>query len=689
MSFVQTGFLIACAAVAIPVLVHLLSRWQVRQIELGTMRFLREVIHDGAQRRKIRRWLLLMTRMALLALLALLFARPFLPERTRRDGDRLRVVLIDRSASMGMPGKGGRLIDDAVGAAADSVAELGSDAIVLWAWFDRDVEPLPEGTSRPSAPRAVVGDTNYLAALSWARDRINAYSDAIADVVLVTDLQQTGLVADPIATETLGFPDDVPVRIIDVGRPAANNLAVTSVTTPTTRLETKQDVVLAVTLFNYGTLPFEEVPLTAAAQDGSRTVRQKKSINIPGGQAEEISFNFGSLDPGTWQFAVGMDINDDLAADNRRFTAVEVAKPIQVLVLDSGSREQGVAAESYFLATALEQTGRYEQAIDPEDSESNHRSRFHADVVYLADEASRVLDVNENPLVVVADAGAISHTTIDQLETYVRQGGKALVFAGDGEGSDSAQLWQQAGLAPGEIKRPQRSGAMPFRIVSVNAEGEMLEPFEDPQHGDLSRLSFHTLLPVSVADSTDVLAWFDHGRPAMTQHYVDKGRVVWFLSSADASWGSWTTSPLYLPLVQQMAADLMNLTGEGPIRFRSIGDDQLPERRSTSSPASINTVALTTGGQDTGTLPNFSQLGFQKREDTLYVVNGTSKESDPTRLELASFVEHFGLTPADAANAVVSTSVVSEKQNELWPWFAAAVFVLLIAEFSLANRTSA
>ncbi len=280
------------------------------------------------------------------------------------------------------------------------------------------------------------------------------------------------MVADPIATETLGFPADVPVRIIDVGRPAANNLAVTSVTTPTTRLETKQDVVLSVTLFNYGTLPFEEVPLTAAAQDGSRTVRLKKSINLPGGQAEEISFNFGNLEPGTWQFAVGMDVDDDLAADNRRFTAVEVAKPIQVLVLDSGSEEEGVASESYFLATALEQTGRYEQAADPEDSESSNRGRFHADVVYLGDEAARVLDVSENPLVVVADAGAISHATIDQLETYVRQGGKALVFAGDGEGSDPSQLWQQAGLAPGEIKRPQRSGAMPFRIVSVSTASE-------------------------------------------------------------------------------------------------------------------------------------------------------------------------------------------------------------------------
>lgn len=148
-----------------------------------------------------------------------------------------------------------------------------------------------------------------------------------------------------------------------------------------------------------------------------------------------------------------------------------------------------------------------------------------------------------------------------------------------------------------------------------------------------------------------------------------------------------------------MAADLLNLTGEGPIRFRSIGDEQLPARRSTGSAAQgeesqlkdsqINAVAFNSSRPSTDTLPNFSQLGFQKRQDTLYVVNGTSKESDPTRLELASFVEHFGLTPADAATAVVSASVASENRNELWPWFAAAVFVLLIAEFSLANRTSA
>lgn len=686
MNFVQTGFMFAFAALAIPLLVHLLSRWQVRRLELGTMRFLQEVIHDQSRRRKIRRWLLLLTRTALLALLAFLFARPFIPEQTRRDGNRMRIVLIDRSASMGMPGTSGRLIDDAVGAAADSVANLGTDAVVLWAWFDRHVQPLPEATVRPSAPRAVVGDTNYLAALSWARDKIDAYPDSVVDVVLVTDLQQSGLAADKLATEALRFPRDVPVQIIDVGRPAANNLAITNLSAPGKRIETKHDAVLSVTLFNYGTLPFEEVPLTATAHDGTRSIRLKKSINVPGGQAEEISVDFGKLDPGSWQFTVAMDVEDDLAADNRRFTAVEVASPIQLTVLDSGSEDEGVNSESYYLVTALEQDENRELSIDDSEAgNSGNRSRFHADVVYLQDQAVKPFNIATDPLVVVADAAAITHGTIGQLENYVRSGGKLLVFAGDGDGSDPAALWQQSGLAPGELKMPQRSGAMPFRIVSITGSS-MLGPFEDPQHGDLSRLSFQKLQPVEVDDTTNVLAWFDHGRPALTDHVLGEGRVVWFLASPDTSWGSWANSPLYLPLVQQMAADLLSLTGEGPIRFRTIGQ---PRKQLVGSAQSVSTVSLSSESRSRDSGLVFSQPGFEKQEQVTYVVNGAAKESDPTRMESPAFAEHFGLTAADENDTLESASVITEKRNELWPWFAAALFVLLVAEFGLANRTSA
>lgn len=689
MSFVQTGFLIACAAAAVPVLVHLLSRWQVRSIELGTARFLQEVIHDGAQRRKIRRWFLLLTRMALVTLLALLFARPFLPERTRRDGDRLRIVLVDRSASMGMPGRNGRLIDDAVAAAAAAVAELGSDPNVLWAWFDRHVEPLSEATTRPSAPRAVVGGTDYLAALEWARDRVSANPESIADVLLVTDLQQSGLVAETIATDSLGFPRDIPVRIIDVGRRASNNLAITGVSVPAAYLESEQKTRLSITLFNYGALPFEEVPLTAAAFNGDRTVRLKKSVSLPGGQAAEVPLDFGRLDPATWQITVALDVDDDLAADNQRQTAVQVAEPVAVLVLDPGSRDDGVAAKSYYLAAAIEQTERQPVAsIEGEFDGSPGKGRFRADVVYLEDEAAPVADLTSNPLVIVADAASLSPQLVEQLENYVRQGGKLLVFAGDGVGGDASRAWQQSRLAPGELGPPQRSGAMPFRIVSISGRGAMLEPFEDPQHGDLSRLAFQKLLPVSADDSTEVLAWFDARRPALTRHPLDSGRVVWFLSSADAAWGSWTMSPLYLPLVQQMVGDLLNLTGEGPIRFRSLGDPQPLPQKSSGTAAEIRQASFAAvSPREGGT--TFSRPGFVQRDGALYVINGEEKESDPTRIEPEAFAEHFDLTLASAEGAIVSESIDSEDRNELWPWLAAAVLVLCFGEFTLANRTSA
>lgn len=694
MSFIQTGFLIASAAIAIPVLVHLLSRWQVRRLELGTMRFLQEIVRDGAQRRRIRRWLLLFTRSALVVILALLFARPFLAERVRRDGDRLRIVLIDRSASMGMQGNSGRLIDDAIGAAAELNSELGSDADVRWAWFDQNVQPLPPETDRPPAPGALVGDTNYSAALRWARDHVDAHPESLADVVLVTDLQQSGLAADTLATGNLKFPRDVPVHLVDVGRPAANNLAISGVTAPAVRTNTDREFEFSATLFNYGALPFEDVPLSASAFDGTRTVRVKKRVNVPSGQAAEVAFQFAELGPGTWQLTLGLDVDDDLAADNRRFTAIEVAEPIRVLVFDSGSSVEGASAESFYLAAALRQTGRARSIDDhtfddsaAAESESNF-GRFRAEVVYSGDESDAPLDARSTPLVVVADAGAVSTRRIRQLETYVHSGGKLLLFAGDGFGDDSSPAWEGSEVAPGALHRPQRSGATPFRITSVSAGGRMLQPFEDPQRGDLSRLSFDKLLPVTVSDRTEILARFDQNRPALTQHVLGQGRVAWFLSSADTSWGNWPTSPLYLPLVQQMAADLLNLTGEGPIRFRTIGDEDPGRRHDSTGDPKVTEVALRSlpAGPDPF---GFAQPGFQPRKDALYVVNGASKESDPTRVEPEAFAEQFDLRLAGMTNAMVSASVDGESRKELWPWLAAAVFVLLVVEFALANRTPA
>ncbi|HEX3451127.1 MAG TPA: BatA domain-containing protein, partial [Isosphaeraceae bacterium] len=74
MHFIQVGMLGALAALAIPIIIHLLFRQRARTVDLGTLQFLKIVLRDNARRRRLKRWLLLALRMACVALIAFLFA---------------------------------------------------------------------------------------------------------------------------------------------------------------------------------------------------------------------------------------------------------------------------------------------------------------------------------------------------------------------------------------------------------------------------------------------------------------------------------------------------------------------------------------------------------------------------------------------------------------------------------------
>lgn len=737
MTFVQTSFLLATAAVAIPIVVHLLSRRQVRRVELGTMRFLQDVLQDGSQQRQLRRWLLLAVRASVMLLLALLFARPYVVDQlSGRSGSRSRIILIDRSASMGMAGSNGRLVDDAVVAAIDSATELGEAATIVYAWFDRHVQPMSEDTQQPVAPRTVAGSTDYGAAIRWAKTAIDAKPDRVVDVVLITDLQQNGLQSRLTDMAISAFPADVPVQILDVGREAVNNLAISHVSSQAARVAPGYPVKIDVTLFNYGSLPYEEVSTKAVAFDGQKSVRISKSVNVGAGEAQELRFDLGKLSSGTWQITVSIDVNDDLVTDNQRLTAVEVAAPARVIVFDFESSDSDVTSSSYYVRTALAQDGsNVKGAVQPAESVSgaavlspavqsqasrdqtvsgavSREARFAPEVVDLTSASIPSLSPKDVPLVVICDTSTVDPSLLQRLNDYVQQGGRLLVFAGDMTASRTEE-WQQSPLSPGQLKQAIRSGTMPFRIVSLEPKSRMMQPFSDPQHADLSRLVFRRLLPVTPDADTQVVAWFDEGRPAITQQVVGQGRVIWFLSGVDSQWSNWTSSPLYLPVVQQMAAELLNLTGEGRIRHRDVGDDDHrvlvtsrsemaelnvneqngsnPNRTWTPVKASNSTASRpqALADDDVTTLPVYTSAGFQKVDGSLYVINTAAQESDPTRIDSESLGKHFGLNASPDLQSSETRIVSVQKKIEYWPWLAATLFVLVFAEFCLSNRTTA
>jgi len=76
-SFFQPVYLWGIAAVALPLLLHLLSRKRTKELDFSTVRFFENTALRASKIRRLRRLLLLLARLSLLVLLACIFAKPY------------------------------------------------------------------------------------------------------------------------------------------------------------------------------------------------------------------------------------------------------------------------------------------------------------------------------------------------------------------------------------------------------------------------------------------------------------------------------------------------------------------------------------------------------------------------------------------------------------------------------------
>ena len=82
MTFLNLAMLIGLAAVAIPIIIHLLNRQRATIVDWGAMRFLLESLTHRSRRILIEEIILMALRCLVVALLVLAMARPFMPSRT-------------------------------------------------------------------------------------------------------------------------------------------------------------------------------------------------------------------------------------------------------------------------------------------------------------------------------------------------------------------------------------------------------------------------------------------------------------------------------------------------------------------------------------------------------------------------------------------------------------------------------
>src|SRR5499426_716321 len=102
MWFLSPLFWLGIAAVAAPILVHLVRRTRARKIEFPALTFVRQVPQRTIRRRTLRNILLLMLRCLAILLIVLAFTRPFFTRRSaaKEAAAGATVILLDSSLSM-------------------------------------------------------------------------------------------------------------------------------------------------------------------------------------------------------------------------------------------------------------------------------------------------------------------------------------------------------------------------------------------------------------------------------------------------------------------------------------------------------------------------------------------------------------------------------------------------------------
>lgn len=197
--FLFPVFLLAVLAAAIPVILHLMRRREVRRLTFPAIRYLRQAEQRHAQRLRLRHLLLLAARMLIVALAATAAAGPLIGRGGAADHrpTALAIVLDESQSSAQLAGEL-RLIDVYVErtlqtlelvTAADRVAIFGAVRPVAGAVTD----DVAGARSYMSGARPTAGLARIPAAVQQATAWLRSAEDLAREMHILTDLQRVSL----------------------------------------------------------------------------------------------------------------------------------------------------------------------------------------------------------------------------------------------------------------------------------------------------------------------------------------------------------------------------------------------------------------------------------------------------------------------------------------------------------------
>lgn len=571
LSFLNAIFLAGLAAAVLPILIHLFSRRRARRIQWSSTRFLREVNRQRIRRVKLRQLLLLVLRVAAIALFALAMGRPALTGNLLRAGGKApstAAIVLDTSGSMWAARNGAPAFVKARERAAEVLGLLGEGDEAYVVTVDAGAESVtPYAVQDLALLREQVAklEPGYRAGsmqegLTLAARLLQGSHNLNRELYVISDMQRSGwLVAADSSRAPLALPPGTTVCLLGFGDDRIENISIDRVRVAHDRLGGR-GVSIEVELTNHTGREQEAIPVTAY-------VGETRMGEVFAKLAPEATAR-ATIDLGAGPFAEragSVRIPEDaLAADDVRY----------FLLGDGGRPRVGVVADPGSLAGTFVRL-----ALEP----APGTGPYAAEEIAAADVGRT--DLRTMQVVILAGPGQLKPDGIERLRAFVRDGGGLLIFPGEesdlrfyndrllagllpiklaglvearsGDGRGSGQ-----GGGRGEAGAGGRPGAVApgrgtFQLTPVVPGHPVFTGFGATLGERLTQARFDQVVKV-LPGSARVIAEFRSDLPAL----VEGDGVVFFASSVDRAWNDLPTSGAFVPLIHQTVAHLARAQAE-------------------------------------------------------------------------------------------------------------------------------
>jgi hypothetical protein len=654
-TFLTPLYLVGLLSAAIPLIIHLSRSRRTKKMRFSTTRFFTDQFLRSYRMSRLKELLLLATRMALFALLAMALARPLLapkgPAAAANGGPRAVVLVLDDSASMGYVEDGKPLFGRAQEAARNILATLGpsdSASLVLAGRRAGGAEVVfPEPTDQIDDVRRAVDQakvtglgTDLTGAIDRAEELAGASRTAGKSVAIyvLSDLQESGW-SDSASETSRAANTDVSYSFVAIRPRKPVNRAVTAVRYAATRPRVG--------------VPFPIRPWLALTGDDGKDVNVRLYIDghkvgeqkielLPGGLWASPRF-YHTFTSSGWH-AGHVEVDDEaLPADNRRYFALEVpetSQSVEVLAVNGAPSNVPSQDGLFFLRFAL--------GVAPE----GQKGPFQLTAVAPAAVAGT--ELGKYPLVILANVERLTEGAVEKLEDYVAGGGSLLVFLGDKvdvrfyNDKLAAANRRHGGLLPARLKPrdPMKKGSRLEEevgfISALNYEHRALAAFQEPKLGTLLGPSLTFKAVRAEAPESAVLMKTSKGAPLLCEKPFGRGKVMLFTSTCNRDWTAFPREPAF-PLWSRFVAEYLTqdpLNQQAGYRTGDVvslpGDDK---GRWVQKPDGKRVAA--TRGDDSGafTFSDTHEPGVytvlkadQETRVGLFAVNLESYESDLTYL---------------------------------------------------------